>query len=141
MSCFLHITFIYVEKFCLQKLIDLFGIHDFLPSNVLLEFIAQEVCGHSHSTEKVCGNIVFLIAGFDTSNLNDTRLPVYLSHLPAGTSVKDFLHYLQVSATFRSFPFSSFAFNILQIHEKPWNILSELYWKALSSKKLNIVIR
>ena len=75
---------------------DSLGIHEFLPSNNFLEFVAQAVCGHSHISEKACGNIVFLIAGFDTSNLNSTRLPVYLSHLPAGTSTKDFFHFVQV---------------------------------------------
>jgi len=103
----------------MKKIIDLFGIRDFLPSNAILEFIAQEICGHSHSSEKACGNIVFLIAGFDTSNLNDTRLPVYLSHLPAGTSVKDFLHYLQMvkSGKFIMYDYGSTEKNQFNYHQ------------------------
>lgn len=84
------------ETIIFQELLDILGVHDFLPSNKLLEFLAQKVCGGSHQAEIVCGNIAFLIAGFDTSNLNDTRVPVYLSHFPSGTSVKDLFHYLQV---------------------------------------------
>ena len=58
--------------------------------------LAEIVCA-SHITQSACADIIFLITGFDTSNLNDTRIPIYVSHTPAGTSVKDVVHFAQVS--------------------------------------------
>ena len=60
--------------------------------------IALYVCGTSDHSQDVCENIAFLIGGSDTKELNETRLPVYASHVPAGTSVKDVVHFGQVSA-------------------------------------------
>jgi len=74
----------------------LFGIREFLPSAAYSKFLAQAVCGTFRIFEKTCGNVVFLMAGFDKKELNETRLPIYLSHLPAGTSVKDVIHFAQM---------------------------------------------
>ena len=79
-------------------MIRLLGIKDFLPSDWITKIVAQEVCGTLHLIQDLCKNVAFLIAGFDKKELNATRLPVYVSHLPAGTSVKDVLHFAQVSA-------------------------------------------
>ena len=91
-----------LNNFCIyfQMLIKLFGIHDFLPSSALLRFLAQNVCGFTKMSEEVCSSVAFLIAGYDTSNLNETRIPVYMSHLPAGTSSKDMIHFAQVFSFF-----------------------------------------
>lgn len=77
-------------------LIKLLGINEFLPSDFFTKFIGEKVCGSFHIFEESCSNVVFLIAGFDKKELNESRVPVYLSHLPAGTSVKDLLHFSQL---------------------------------------------
>ena len=66
---------------------------------MLQKFLAEIVCA-SHITESACADVVFLITGFDTSNLNDTRIPVYVAHTPASTSVKDVVHFAQVLCIF-----------------------------------------
>ena len=61
----------------------------------------------------ICSNFLFLACGFDKANLNEvntssdntsydyyyhfqTRIPVYASHSPAGTSVRNLAHWAQV---------------------------------------------
>ncbi|XP_002165026.2 gastric triacylglycerol lipase isoform X1 [Hydra vulgaris] len=103
----------------IELLIKIFGIYDFLPPSAILRFIAQDVCGLLYPTEKVCSNIAFLIAGYDVSNLNETRLPVYLSHLPAGTSSKDIIHFAQMikSGQFQMFDYGE-SENMKRYHQK-----------------------
>ena len=40
------------------------------------------------------------MAGYDTKNINDSRISIMLAHTPAGTSVKDILHFDQVKCVF-----------------------------------------
>ena len=74
----------------------LFGINDFFPNNWLMKFLADIICATS-VTEPACADFIFLLTGPDTSNLNETRIPIYVSHTPAGTSVKDVVHFAQVN--------------------------------------------
>lgn len=85
-----------------------FGIHDFLPSDFIIRLLAQYVCSEE-DFELFCSDIIFVIAGFDKKQLNETRLPVYLSHTPAGTSVKNMAHFCQMVQTnkFRMYDYGS----------------------------------
>ncbi|XP_062510288.1 gastric triacylglycerol lipase-like isoform X2 [Corticium candelabrum] len=91
----------------LKELFKILGVNDFAPSGPLTHYFAQQICGSK--LEVTCGNIVFLIAGFDEANLNKSRIPVYLSHTPAGTSVRDFVHFAQEykSGKFQKYDFGS----------------------------------
>ncbi|XP_051795019.1 gastric triacylglycerol lipase [Acanthochromis polyacanthus] len=71
---------------------DLFGRRDFLPQSHIIEWFAEHVCG-KHS--ELCGNLFFVLCGFDEKNLNMTRTPVYTTHCPAGTSVQNMVHWAQ----------------------------------------------
>ncbi len=47
---------------------------EFLPSDFIIKFFAKYICTADMKVEDgVCGNIVFLICGFDRENLNDVR--------------------------------------------------------------------
>ncbi|NXQ83238.1 LIPM Lipase, partial [Nyctibius grandis] len=50
-------------------------------------------------TAEVCENEIFLIGGYNTKNLNVSRLDVYLAHFPDYTSVKTLLHWGQTAKT------------------------------------------
>lgn len=50
-------------------MIRLFGIKDFLPNNDLMKFLADHVC--VSDLAGVCGDVVFLVCGFDRPNLNE----------------------------------------------------------------------
>ncbi|KAL5260544.1 hypothetical protein ACHWQZ_G010625 [Mnemiopsis leidyi] len=69
------------------------GVRQFLPSNWFLRTFATMVCPHQLT---VCSNMIFLMAGFDTSNLNQTRVPIYESHCPAGSSTRNLVHWSQM---------------------------------------------
>jgi lysosomal acid lipase/cholesteryl ester hydrolase len=77
-----------------QLLLQLVGENEFLPNSWITELIAKLICGSSN-TNKLCDSILFLIGGPDSNQLNNTRLPVYLSHTPAGTSTTNVLHWAQ----------------------------------------------
>uniref|UniRef100_A0A8C2GB82 Lipase, gastric n=1 Tax=Cyprinus carpio TaxID=7962 RepID=A0A8C2GB82_CYPCA len=74
--------------------LDLFGRKDFFPQNDLIKFFATEFCSRK-PLSVLCGNIFFLLCGFDEKNLNMSRTPVYTTHCPAGTSVQNMVHWAQ----------------------------------------------
>ncbi|TPP39705.1 Gastric triacylglycerol lipase [Fasciola gigantica] len=90
----------------LENVLDLFGHGEFLPSSTLIRFLGDLVCRYSR-IPSVCRNVIFLFTGFDKQNINMTRLPVYLAHTPAGTSVRNAVHYCQamVSDRFQQFDY------------------------------------
>jgi len=65
----------------------------FLPSNEFVRHLAERVCESRYMT--ICSNILFLFSGFDVAQLNMSRLAVYYSHTPAGTSAWNVVHYAQ----------------------------------------------
>ena len=52
------------------------------------------MCGFQY-TNPLCDNILFLIAGPNSNQLNATRVPVYVAHTPAGTSTQNIQHFGQ----------------------------------------------
>lgn len=73
---------------------DLFGRRDFLPQSHMIDWFAEHVCADRVLSE-LCGNLFFVLCGFDEKNLNMTRTPVYSTHCPAGTSVRNMVHWAQ----------------------------------------------
>ncbi|XP_048240638.1 lysosomal acid lipase/cholesteryl ester hydrolase-like [Haliotis rufescens] len=84
----------YLSDISDSEIYKLFKHRDFLPHDEILQLLADTVCQDKH-TRFLCSNVLFLIAGYDVSNLNQSRLPVYISHTPAGTSVQDMVHFAQ----------------------------------------------
>ena len=48
---------------------DTGGVGEFSPSNTLIEKFGEKFC--KGSNKKLCGDILFLICGFDEKNLNE----------------------------------------------------------------------
>lgn len=46
------------------------GQHEFLPSNEFLEFIGQAFCKESSPISIVCSNILFLVGGFNSDQID-----------------------------------------------------------------------
>ncbi|ESO98619.1 hypothetical protein LOTGIDRAFT_142579, partial [Lottia gigantea] len=78
----------------LQKLEQMLGKGEFMPHSKFDVFLAKDVC---HPFGRLCDTGFFLTGGFDLGNLNKSRTPVYIAHNPSGTSVRNFIHYGQVS--------------------------------------------
>ena len=58
------------------------------------EIMAQLIC--RGPDKYLCENLVFLLVGYDSIQFNTSRLPVYLEHMPAGTSKWNLAHYAQM---------------------------------------------
>lgn len=71
---------------------DKLGIYDFAPLTPVVSEFAILLCPVIPS---ICSEVFYVIAGPD-EYLNSTRVPVYGSHAPAGTSLKNILHWDQI---------------------------------------------
>ncbi|XP_061387765.1 lipase 3 [Musca vetustissima] len=71
-------------------------ITEFMPNTKFLVEQTQVVCHDNAMTQDVCSNILFLVAGYNSEQLNKTMLPVMLSHTPSGASIKQLEHFGQL---------------------------------------------
>lgn len=71
------------------------GESEFLPGRVFQKLLDIGFCGGKWS-EKACYDIGEIVFGFDDINNNMSRVPVYLSNWPAGTSLKNIIHFGQL---------------------------------------------
>ncbi|VDP15604.1 unnamed protein product [Soboliphyme baturini] len=96
-----------------QLMTSLFGEKEFLPQDKFLELMAAFFC-RQYVIQDMCKNILFMIAGPDSRQLNVTRLPVYLSHTPSGTSTRNMVHFGQMinSDKFQKYDFGSAFLNL-----------------------------
>ncbi|XP_040128225.1 lysosomal acid lipase/cholesteryl ester hydrolase isoform X2 [Ictidomys tridecemlineatus] len=97
---------------------EIFGHKEFLPQNEVLKWLGIHVCTHVILKE-LCGNIFFLLCGFNEKNLNMSRVDVYTAHNPAGTSVQNMLHWGQFVKfqKFQAFDWGSSAKNYLHYNQ------------------------
>jgi len=86
-------------------LLHLLGNGEFMANDAFLKFISSTICNSPF--KDLCSNILFLLCGYDYAQLNSTRLPIYLAHTPAATSVQTTVHYAQLiqSGNFRKFDY------------------------------------
>ncbi|RLN48846.1 hypothetical protein BBJ28_00003123 [Nothophytophthora sp. Chile5] len=90
------------------------GFTSFLPHTALLETLLSDIV--CTNLDEICNSAIGLIAG-PSDNLNATRIPVYLSQTPAGTSVQNMAHYAQGirDNTFASYDYGCSCLEILGI--------------------------
>ncbi|XP_071452979.1 lipase 3-like [Hetaerina americana] len=83
------------------------GANEFLPKSELLEMVGMITCKDHAITQSLCGDVLFLLCGFDSKELNETMIPVITGHTPAGASTKTIVHYVQGinSGKFRQFDY------------------------------------
>jgi len=77
----------------LNSILELLGPKNFLPDTALMRRLFPALCS---VTPSLCENFMGLIMGFDNEDLNATRLPVMTAHMPAGTSIYNLLHWVQM---------------------------------------------
>jgi hypothetical protein len=46
------------------------GVYEFMPRSELLTLIGQALCNDKAITVDLCSNVLFLIAGYDSAQLN-----------------------------------------------------------------------
>jgi len=86
----------------------IFGVDQFLPNNKLQQMWAKYVCPNP-LTDLMCKNVLLMISGPNTHQINESRVPVIDSHSPAGTSVQNILHFGQLMNTgnFQAYDYGS----------------------------------
>ena len=118
----------------------LFGRDEFLPSSYIIKWLATFACGEVILDKLICENILFILCGPEKKNMNITRLPVYISHEPDGTSVKNMIHFAQgvQSNVFRAYDYGSAQKNQLHYNQTTppeydvsrVNIPTALFWSG-----------
>lgn len=73
----------------------LFGRNEFLPSSEIIHWLGKYACGEIIIDKELCENFLFILCGPSKNNMNDSRVPVYITHEPDGTSVKNLIHFAQ----------------------------------------------
>lgn len=121
----------------LRRFLEMISIGQFLPNKSLLRRMTGK-CGGSGHTANVCSALTFIISGFNERHMNITRMPIYVAHTPAGTSVRNVLHWGQLikAQNLRAFDFGSRMANMKAYgsYEPPEydpgriNIPTYLYW-------------
>lgn len=79
----------------IKRVLGFFGRHHFVKNSRVVKFAARTSCNRRFS-RRFCEAAMFVIAGMEERSLNMTRLPVIISHFPAGTSCKNVAHYGQL---------------------------------------------
>ncbi|KAH7730308.1 CBN-LIPL-6 protein [Aphelenchoides avenae] len=80
----------------LRILTKIFGTHEFLPHTWITKLFSVILCGPKFMNP-LCDNVLFQIGGPESNQFNQTRLVVYLSHTPAGTSTCNVVHWAQMA--------------------------------------------
>lgn len=79
----------------LDWILEWLGTGEFGNQNRFIQIIAKTVCAFAR-TRELCEDAIFLLCGVDSNQLNTTRIEVYVSHSPAGTSVRNVNHFGQL---------------------------------------------
>ncbi|KAF2889566.1 hypothetical protein ILUMI_16607, partial [Ignelater luminosus] len=81
----------------LEPLIRPNELHEVFPHNQLYGSLAQIFCNDYSPLQHICVQIFHFLAGGPSENqFNKTLIPVILYNTPAGSSVKQLTHYMQI---------------------------------------------
>jgi lysosomal acid lipase/cholesteryl ester hydrolase len=72
------------------------GMFSFLPNSDLSAELGRNLCRDRVIANTICENIFLFLAGFGSTQINASMIPVILGHTPAGTSTKTFIHFAQL---------------------------------------------
>lgn len=72
------------------------GNEQFDPPSEVATFFATKICPIDAISIGLCETISSLASGFDISNYNKTRWPIYQAHQDQSTSTKDIIHWAQL---------------------------------------------
>ncbi|KAK3091623.1 hypothetical protein FSP39_021332 [Pinctada imbricata] len=84
------------------------GNGEFLSNTQINKFLGRDFCAQKQ-LDIICENVLFLVGGYDLKATNVSRIPVYVSEHPAGSSTQNLVHYAQevLSGKFQMYDFGS----------------------------------
>ncbi|XP_051838615.1 lipase member K-like isoform X1 [Antechinus flavipes] len=97
----------------------IFGRKELFPKSAFAQFLSSQVCNQK-GFNFLCTDLLFRVYGYDRENINMSRLDVYLSQNPAGTSVQNIIHWKQLlySAKFQAYDWGSPAANMAHFNQE-----------------------
>ncbi|GAB9477831.1 Lysosomal acid lipase/cholesteryl ester hydrolase, partial [Globisporangium polare] len=98
----------------IDKWVAAFGVKEFLMRNSLIQdIVGKYACAF---VDVACGTLINALTG-PSDNINKTRIHVYITQTPAGTSVKNMGHYAQNirEDTFRQYDYGCLCSKLLPI--------------------------
>ncbi|VDN60086.1 unnamed protein product [Dracunculus medinensis] len=75
--------------------VRIIGAREFLPTGWQMELFKFVFC-NPFGSQAPCSNLLLIISGTVSNQLNETRLPIFLSDLPGGTSTTNIKHWIQL---------------------------------------------
>ncbi|KAG2387909.1 hypothetical protein C9374_000759 [Naegleria lovaniensis] len=95
----------------IDEVLESLGMDEFLPSTKQLQKWEPHICSNSILEKEICMNTYCLMSGCHglKSKANETRLPLYMDRLPAGTSTLNAGHWAQLvrSGKFQMFDYGT----------------------------------
>ncbi|KAJ2948243.1 hypothetical protein O0L34_g7471 [Tuta absoluta] len=71
------------------------GKGEFRPNSAVLRTLGSNMCMREVGCRHVCSNVNYVMSGIDVDNVDVRKIPVVLSHLPAGGSTRQMKQYGQ----------------------------------------------
>lgn len=100
----------------LQKLAWMMSLTHVLDQSFLLKFLERTACRQTAITRPICDNILFLVAGYDSQELNVTLVPLITTYTPAGASIKQLLHFSQLLHNNEKFALYDYGYEFNRFH-------------------------
>lgn len=84
------------------------GSYEVFPQGMRVAGLVRQFCGFA--TRGICSIIADKFSNLGSRYINESRIPVYLCHVPAGTSLKNIIHFDQLvkSKKFQKFDYGAF---------------------------------
>lgn len=81
-SPFLRVVAPFVDS--VETVMKMLGVYEFLPSNDMMIDGGKLVCKDESPVQELCANVLFLMSGYNSQQLNRTIIPAILENTPAG---------------------------------------------------------
>lgn len=85
-SPFLRATAPFVDS--IETVMKMLGAYEFLPSNEMMTKGGKLICKDESPIQELCSNVLFLMCGYNSQQLNRTLLPAIIENTPAGKWTK-----------------------------------------------------
>ncbi|KAH9635488.1 hypothetical protein HF086_015488 [Spodoptera exigua] len=109
----------------LKTFFDSVGVYDLFGDNVLSNLYHAKVCRLGVPENILCKLEYYISYGIrDLSNLYPKKLPIVASHIPAGVSIKTFIHYFQ---SYSSKRFQRFDYGVTMNRELYSSVVPSAY--------------
>jgi len=96
----------------IEAIFQWLGMYEFAPNSQIVSWIGHQICNEESNPDlaDVCANLAFAFMGLNPDQFNKTMSPVYLDHVPSGTSTRPIVHYAQLNdydMEFKKFDFGN----------------------------------